>query len=114
MGARRRVPAMMRKGGTNARTQGFLAHRFDRLGSRASRRVVPRRDGLLRRAPLAWPQRDAVSLVSQSGLVVSVMSDDGLLSGWFDERRVGLNHLAFQVRIKPRRDYGSRIWTRKA
>ena len=40
---------------------------------------------------------DVLSLVHPSGLVVSVMTHDVPLTGVFDERRVGLDHLAFAV-----------------
>ncbi len=40
---------------------------------------------------------DCVSLVHPSGLVVSVVSHDEPVSGEFDERRVGLDHLSFEV-----------------
>jgi glyoxylase I family protein len=40
---------------------------------------------------------DVVTLVHPAGLVVSVMTHDAPLSGAFDERRVGLDHLAFEV-----------------
>jgi catechol-2,3-dioxygenase len=40
---------------------------------------------------------DVVTLVHPSGLVVSVMTHDVPLSDSFDERRVGLDHLAFRV-----------------
>jgi len=40
---------------------------------------------------------DVVTLVHPAGLVVSVMTHDEPLSGEFDERRIGLDHLAFEV-----------------
>jgi catechol 2,3-dioxygenase-like lactoylglutathione lyase family enzyme len=40
---------------------------------------------------------DVLSLVHPAGLVVSVMTHDLPVSGAFDERRVGLDHLAFEV-----------------
>jgi catechol-2,3-dioxygenase len=40
---------------------------------------------------------DCSTLVHPTGLVVSVMTHDSPLSGAFDERRVGLDHLAFEV-----------------
>ncbi|MGB6516247.1 VOC family protein [Mycobacterium sp.] len=40
---------------------------------------------------------DAITLMHPSGLVVSVMTHDEPGSGEFDERRIGLDHLAFQV-----------------
>ncbi len=40
---------------------------------------------------------DVTTLVHPSGLVVSVMSHDAPLGDVFDERRVGLDHLAFRV-----------------
>jgi catechol-2,3-dioxygenase len=40
---------------------------------------------------------EVITLVHPSGLVVSVMTHDVPLSDSFDERRVGLDHLAFRV-----------------
>jgi glyoxylase I family protein len=40
---------------------------------------------------------DVITLMHPSGLVVSVMTHDAPLDGAFDERRIGLDHLAFQV-----------------
>ena len=40
---------------------------------------------------------DVITLMHPSGLVVSVMTHDVPESGAFDERRIGLDHLAFQV-----------------
>jgi glyoxylase I family protein len=40
---------------------------------------------------------DAITLMHPSGLVVSVMTHDVPASGAFDERRIGLDHIAFQV-----------------
>lgn len=40
---------------------------------------------------------DVITLMHPSGLVVSVMTHDAPGSGAFDERRIGLDHLAFQV-----------------
>ena len=40
---------------------------------------------------------DVITLMHPSGLVVSVMTHDVPGSGAFDERRVGLDHIAFQV-----------------
>jgi catechol-2,3-dioxygenase len=40
---------------------------------------------------------DVITLMHPSGLVVSVMTHDVAGSGAFDERRIGLDHIAFQV-----------------
>jgi catechol-2,3-dioxygenase len=40
---------------------------------------------------------DVITLMHPSGLVVSVMTHDLAGSGAFDERRIGLDHIAFQV-----------------
>ncbi|HUO36390.1 MAG TPA: VOC family protein [Mycobacterium sp.] len=40
---------------------------------------------------------DVITLMHPSGLVVSVMTHDAPESGAFDKRRIGLDHLAFQV-----------------
>ncbi len=40
---------------------------------------------------------DVITLMHPSGLVVSVMTHDTPGSGAFDERRIGLDHIAFQV-----------------
>jgi glyoxylase I family protein len=40
---------------------------------------------------------DVITLMHPSGLVVSVMTHDIPESGAFDERRIGLDHIAFQV-----------------
>jgi catechol-2,3-dioxygenase len=40
---------------------------------------------------------DVTTLMHPSGLVVSVMTHDAPGSGGFDERRIGLDHIAFQV-----------------
>src|SRR5271157_176313 len=40
---------------------------------------------------------DCFKLMHPTGLVVSVMTHDAPLGGAFDERRVGLDHLAFEV-----------------
>jgi catechol-2,3-dioxygenase len=43
------------------------------------------------------PTFDFVSLMNSAGVVVTVMTHDARLPGEFDERRVGLDHLAFLV-----------------
>ena len=40
---------------------------------------------------------DVITLMHPSVLVVSVMTHDAPQSGAFDERRIGLDHIAFQV-----------------
>ncbi|OBA83082.1 hypothetical protein A9W99_09185 [Mycobacterium sp. 1164966.3] len=40
---------------------------------------------------------DVITLMHPSGLVVSVMTHDAPESAAFDERRIGLDHIAFQV-----------------
>ena len=40
---------------------------------------------------------DVITLMHPSGLVVSVMNHDAPEDGAFDERRIGLDHIAFQV-----------------
>jgi glyoxylase I family protein len=86
------------EGNRYAGAHGDLAHRFDGFGLRASSRLVAR----CRRFILVNRTRgetfETRTLVHSSGALVTVMTHDGTAEmGTFDERRVGLDHLAFRV-----------------